>query len=244
MCEILAMSAAPAFIPRDYSPPFGDAAPASLTGWGLGFFRNGQALVEKSAAGGEPPYDAFRRLSRVVESPIILAHLRYLKSGQPPGALVQPLSDHFLDHDWLFTFTGESAKVGGYLSPRPLMDQECRAARVFEFIRDEITGGLEADPHQSLYQVLALAAKKLITSYPGEYIFFLANEGMLFAFLNHSQVRFGRLPAIGGEAGILTAGSGDLLKDPEQWVTFANRDPSRGQILIISGADLLYLGHL
>ena len=43
-------------------------------------------------------------------------------------------------------------------------------------------------PDLSLYQALAVTCKKLITDYPGEYIFFLANETVLFAFLNSDQV--------------------------------------------------------
>jgi hypothetical protein len=99
-------------------------------------------------------------------------------------------------------------------------------------------------PNQSLYQTLAVTCKKLITDYPGEYIFFLANETVLFAFLNHGQVLTYHPPEARGESLVLTTVSGGLTRDPDHWRAYANSDPSRGQILIISGADLLHQGYL
>jgi hypothetical protein len=39
---------------------------------------------------------------------------------------------------------------------------------------------------------------------------------------------------------VLTTVSGGLTLDPDHWCAYDNKDPKRGQILIISGADLLY----
>ena len=84
----------------------------------------------------------------------------------------------------------------------------------------------------------------MIGTYPGEYMFFLANETVLFAFLNHSQVFTYQDPKARGDLLVLTTVTGGLTSQPENWCSFSQQDPRRGQILIISGADLLYLGHL
>lgn len=247
MCELFAMSAGQNYTAQEFLPPFADKARANISGWGIGFFRNGHVHIEKSCEGiyaGDQMHDSFQRLARVIDSRIILSHIRCPKSGHQKESHAQPLTDSFLEHNWLFIFAGESAKLGTYQSARPLVAEELIAARVFEFIRDGLTAHLADWPGQSLYQGLVLACKKLITAYPGQYAFFLANETVLFAFLNHAQMLLYRSPAALGEAALLTTVSGGFTGDPAHWHCFTNPDPGRGQLLIISGADLLYQGHL
>jgi hypothetical protein len=124
------------------------------------------------------------------------------------------------------------------------MEEELLAARAFEFIRDGMEAGAKDWPNQSLYQSLAVVCKKLITDYPGNHIFFLANETVLFAFLNNAELLSYHPPEAHGESLILTTVSGGLTRDPEHWRAYPNVDRSRGQILIVSGGDLLYQGHL
>jgi predicted glutamine amidotransferase len=247
MCELFAMSAGDRYTAQEYLPPFADRARTNISGWGIGFFRSGQVLIEKSheeVFSGDQIHDSFNRLARVIDSRIILSHIRCPKSGHRKESHAQPLTDQFLDHHWLFISKGESPKIMTYQSPRPVVAEELLAARVFEFVRDEMESGLASRPRQSLYQVMARGCKKMITDYPGEYMFLLANETVLFAFLNHSQVLTFQDPKAMGELLLLTTVTGGLTSHPDNWNSFAQQDPSRGQILIISGADLLYLGHL
>lgn len=247
MCELFAMSGGQHYTAQDYLPPFADRARSNISGWGIGFFREGQVHIEKSREEvypGDQMHDSFRRLARVIGSRIILSHIRCPKSGHQKESHVQPLADKFLDHDWLFISRGEAPTIMTYQSPRPLLPEELLAARVFEFIRDEMESGLANEPRQSLYQVLALACKKMIGKYPGEYMFFLANETVLFAFLNHSQVFTYQDPKARGDLLVLTTVTGGLTSQSDNWRAFSQQEPNRGQILIISGADLLYLGHL
>jgi len=247
MCELFAMCAGHQYTAQEYLPVFADKSRANMSGWGIGFFRDGQVHIEKSCEGiyaGDVVHDSFQRLARVIDSRIIVSHIRCPKSGHLKESLAQPLSDQFLDHHWLFAFSGDSRDGISYRSPRPLMPEPLLAARVFEFIRDGLEAQLRDWPGLSLYQGLALACKKLITQYPGEYTFFLANETVLFAFLNHAQVLTFRPPQARAEFLVLTTVSGGLTQDPSSWYSYANRDPARGQLLIISGADLLYLGQI
>ena len=247
MCELFAMSAGQNYTAQDYLPVFADKSRANISGWGIGFFRDGQVHIEKSCEGiyaGDQVHDSYQRLARVVDSRIIISHIRCPKAGHQQESLAQPLSDHFLDHHWLFSLTGDPQKAALYQSPRPIIAEELLAARVFEFIRDGMEAQLQDWSNLSLYQALAVTCKKLITDYPGEYIFFLANETVLFAFLNHAQVLSYHPPEAQGESLVLTTVSGGLTRDPDHWRAYPNPDSKRGQILIISGADLLYQGHL
>jgi predicted glutamine amidotransferase len=248
MCELFAMSAGQNYTAQEYLPLFADKGRDNLSGWGIGFFREGQAHIERSCegviTGDQIIHDSFQRLARVIDSRIILSHLRCPKSGHAKESQAQPFADRFLDHQWLFIFAGESPKLAAYQSPRRLMPEPLAAARVFEFIRDGMEAQLALWPSQSLYQALAMSCRKLIDDFPGQYCFFLANETVLFAFFNHSQVLLYRYPEVLGEMLLLTTIPGGLTHDPARWQGFTNRDQTRGQILIVSGPDLLYLGHL
>ena len=247
MCELFAMSGTQRYTAQEYLPPFADRSRGNISGWGIGFFRDGQVVIEKSQEevfSGDQIHDSFNRLARVIDSRIILSHIRCPKSGHRKESHAQPLADEFLDHHWLFIFTGEAANLPGYQSTRPLMQEPLLAARVFEFVRDGMEACLAGHPHQSLYQVLARTCKRMLAQYPGEYMFFLANETVLFAFHNHSQVLTYQNPEARGDLLILTTVTGGLTSHPENWCSFSQEDPQRGQILIISGADLLYMGHL
>ena len=158
MCELFAMSAGQHYTAQDYLPRFADKARDNMSGWGIGFFREGQVHIEKSCEGiyeGDLVHDSFRRLARVIGSRIIISHIRCPKAGHQQESLAQPLTDHFLDHHWLFSFTGESQTGHGYDSPRPLMRERLLAARVFEFVRDGLEARQGASPEHGLYQALA-----------------------------------------------------------------------------------------
>lgn len=247
MCELFAMSAGYHYTAQDYLPLFADKAQDNMSGWGIGFFREGEVHIEKSCEGiyaGGHVHDSFQRLARVIGSRIIISHIRCPKAGHEAESQAQPLTDFFLDHHWLFSFTGESAGAQGYDSPRPLMRDRLLAARILEFIRDGIEKQQADWPGNSLYQGLAVTCKKLIGQYPGKYAFFLANETVLFAFLNHGEIFTYHPQGTPGESVVLTTVAGGLTRDPELWHAYPNKDPNRGQILIISGADLLYQGQV
>jgi hypothetical protein len=247
--ELFASSAAQDRTAWRYLPHFAEKSRNYPGGWGLGFFRDGRALIEKSSESlytGDQVHDGFLRLARVVDSRLIISQISGPQAGQPKESLVLPWSAQFLHHHWLFSFRGDSRKVLAYQAPRPLLPEalSSAAARVLEFIRDGMEAQMQLWPDENLYQALALTCKRLITDFPGDYLFFLANETVLFVFLNQGEVLLHQPPEARGETLVLTTVSGGLTGDPDQWLTFANADRSRGQLLIISGGDLLYQGHL
>ncbi len=248
MGELFASSAGQDCTAGKYLPHFAEKSRHNLGGWGIGFFRDGRTLIEKSSesvyAGGQV-HDGFLRLARVVDSRLIISQICAPQADRPKDALVLPWSAHFLHHHWLFGFRGDS-RIAPYQSPRPITPEALPPgpARVLEFIRDGMEAEMQLWPDQNLYQALALTCKRLITDYPGDYLFFLANETVLFVFFNHGEVLLYQPPQARGEALVLTTVAGGLSRDPDQWLAFVNANRSRGQLLIISGGDLLYQGHL
>ena len=247
MCELFAMSAGQHYTAQDYLPRFADKARDNMSGWGIGFFREGQVHIEKSCEGiyaGDLVHDSFRRLARVIGSRIIISHIRCPNAGHQQESEAQPLTDFFLDHHWLFSFTGESQTGHGYDSPRPLMRERLLAARVFEFVRD----GMEA--HQAASagtQPLPGPGADLQATHQPVSRGIRLFSGQRDGALRLSQPRRDpHLPPAGGPGRILvlTTVAGGLTRDPELWFAYPNQDPNRGQILIISGADLLYQGQV
>ena len=49
MCDILAISAGYNYTPQKYLPIFAQKGKDNMNGWGIGFFREDKALVEKSS---------------------------------------------------------------------------------------------------------------------------------------------------------------------------------------------------
>ena len=122
MCELFAMSAGQHYTAQDYLPRFADKARDNMSGWGIGFFREGQVHIEKSCEGiyeGDLVHDSFRRLARVIGSRIIISHIRCPNAGHQLESLAQPLTDHFLDHHWLFSFTGHPRPATATTAPGP-----------------------------------------------------------------------------------------------------------------------------
>ncbi len=249
MCELFAISAAQDCTAWRYLPHFAEKSRNHPSGWGIGFFRDGRVLIEKSSESiyaGDQVHDGFLRLARVVDSRLIISQTCGPQAGQGKESPVLPLSDQFFHHHWLFGFRGDSRKIVAYQSPRHNLPEalSSAAARVLEFIRDGFETQMQVWPGQNLYQALALTCKRLITDYPGDYLFFLANETVLFVFLNQGEVLLYQPPEARGEALVLTTVSGGLSGNPDHWQAFANADRGRGQLLLLSGADLLYQGYL
>ena len=246
MCELFAMSAGQNYTAQEYLPVFADKSRDNISGWGIGFFRNGQVYIEKSCEGiyaGDQVHDSFQRLARVVDSRIIISHIRCPKAGHQKESQAQPLSATFWTTTGCSALPGNPKRAWVIKAPGP----SWRGAAGRPGLR--ICPGRHGGPAAGLAQPEPLPGsggdlQEADHRLPGEYIFFLANETVLFAFLNNGQVLTYHPPEAQGESLVLTTVSGGLTRDPDHWRAYPNPDPSRGQILIISGADLLYQGHL
>ena len=188
MCDIFALSAGHNYTAQEYLPVFAEKAKENMNGWGIGFFRESQAYVEKSSDQvfiGDQVHESFQRLARVIDSRIIVSHISCPLSGGRHSAHNNPFSLTFLDHTWLFVNVGRDQNIDQYETVNaPRVEAESKAARIFEYLRDELVKRVENYPYGSLYGVLRDCIRKLLSDYPGLYMFFLANESVLFGFSN------------------------------------------------------------
>jgi predicted glutamine amidotransferase len=243
MCDILAISAGHNYSAKDYLPIFAEKAKKNMSGWGIGFFRNSRALVEKSSEQvflGDQVHESFQRLARVIDSRIIVCHISCPLSGGHHSGYNNPFSLPFLDHLWLFVNVGREAKIDGYrTTSRPRIEIEVTTARIFEYLRDQLIARLKAFPYATLYGALQEGIRNLVSDYPGYYTFFLTNESVLFAFSNFRQLLVLKKSETYGDI-LLVTSVGEGLS-AEDWVPIQPQQDSPGKLMVVAGPDVLYL---
>lgn len=244
MCDIFALSAGANYTAQQYLPVFAEKGRRNMSGWGIGFFRENQALVEKSSEkvyDSEHVHESFQRLARVVDSRIIISHISCPLSGVDHAAPSYPFSLSFLDHVWLFVHIGTIEGIENYKTVNePRIDVDAYPARVFEYLRDQLMSSLRYTPYGSLGRALVKSIRNMLSEYPGHYSFLLANESVLFAFCNFHQLMLLQESESFGNSLVLTSIAEGLSEKP--WVCIKPEKGTLGKLIVVAGPDVLYLG--
>ncbi|MCG6974692.1 MAG: class II glutamine amidotransferase [Desulfobacterales bacterium] len=242
MCDLFALSAN-----RDYSAPkslpiFAEQAGKNLDGWGIGYFRNHHAYVEKSAKGifvAGQLHDSFQRLARVVKSRIIICHVRLRTSGLIDECHAHPFVLKIGGYDWIFAHNGKAPAIESYESRAIAMKEAVSdSARTFEFLRDHLTQHFQQSSDvASIFEALSSCTSEMIERYPGKYNFFLSNGQILFIFTNHRQ--FMLLKGSKKLEGALLITTVEKGLSDEKWLRIAKSTCHRGMLLAVSGTDII-----
>jgi len=246
MCDILAISAGFNYTPREYLPIFAEKGKENINGWGIGFFREDQAMIEKSSEqvfSNHQVHESFQRLARVIDSRIIISHVNCPKSGGYHSTQLHPFKLSFLDHHWLFAQIGIVENMNGYQTKEnPRLEVDVYTARIFEYLRDQMVLLHRKNPYISVYVALRIAIQELLDDYPGNYTFFLANESFLFAFCNFRQLMILKESESLGEILMVTTVKEGLSLTA--WHPITPDPQSLGELLVIAGPDVLYAGEV
>ncbi|MFO7555325.1 MAG: class II glutamine amidotransferase [Desulfobacterales bacterium] len=244
MCDILAISAGYNYTPNEYLPIFAEKGSENINGWGIGFFREDQALIEKSSEQvfrHDQVHESFQRLARVIDSRIIISHVNCPKSGGYHSTHLHPFKLPFLDHQWLFAHVGVVENIENYQTDgRPRLEADVFTARIFEYLRDQMVFLHRKNPYISVYIALRIAIQELLNEYPGHYAFFLANESFLFAFCNFRQLMILKESESLGDILMVTSIREGLSRT--DWHPITPDPQSLGELLVIAGPDVLYAG--
>ena len=243
MCDIFALSAGYNYTAQDYLPIFAEKAKENMNGWGIGFFREGEAFLEKSSEQvfvGDQVHESFQRLARVIDSRIIVSHISCPLSGGRHSVHNNPFTLHFLDHVWLFVHVGRDQDIDGYETDNePRLEADVSAARIFEYLRDQLISNAKKYPYGTLYVALRECIRKLLSDYPGLYTFFLANESVLFGFSNSRQLLLLKKSEKLGDI-LLVTSVGEPLS-PDEWLPVEAEEHSLGKLMVIAGPDVLHM---
>jgi len=241
MCDLFVLSAG-----KDYSAPkslplFAMRASKNMDGWGIGYFKKHLAVVEKSGKGAyvaDRVHDSFQRLARVVNSKIIICHVRLRTSGPVDECHAHPFTLEFSGHNWLFAHNGRAPSLEHYRTRgSPIEGAQSDSAKAFEYLRDQLTLRMQDPALPTLFEALHQSTTQMIRQYPGDYNYLLTNGLVLFAFTNHRQFML-----LKGskklEGGLLLTTLSRGLSD-ESWSRIAKSTNKQGLLLMISGADII-----
>jgi len=241
MCDLFALSARQHHTAATSLPLFAVRGRQNVHGWGIGFFRQRLPVVEKS---GEQVFAdgrlhvSFQRLARVVNSPIILAHIRYKTSGQVDECHAHPFILNFWGQSWIFAHNGKAPAIESYASPHtPGLEAASDSARTFEFLRDYFTDAEPRRPHTPFAVILREALDQLLRRYPGGYNFLLTNGQVIWAFTTHRQFMLLKGSEKLEDALLLTTIEEGLSS--ENWQRLAAPEGGLGKLLLIAGGDLV-----
>lgn len=244
MCDIFAMSSGYNYTPEKYLPIFAEKGRQNMDGWGVGFYRDDRAFVEKSSEKvfiNDHVHESFERLARVIDSRIIISHINCPKSGSIHPSHRHPLELSFLDHHWLFAHIGIVKHIDNYKTMQtPSLHISASTARIFEYLRDRMIALHKQNPYISMYHALKLGIKNLIEDYPGYYAFFLANESELFAFYNFRSLYILKVSERSGDVLMITSIKEGFSSN--NWLSIEPEKGSVGKLLVIAGPDVLYAG--
>ena len=241
MCDLFALSSVHNYTAAAALPLFAVRGRKNVHGWGIGFFRKQQPVVEKS---GDRVFTdgrlhaSFQRLARVVRSPIILAHIRYRSSGTVDECHAHPFCLDFWGQSWMFIHNGKAPALEAYESRyAPTLEATSDSARLLEFLRDAFQDVESQRGDLQFLQVLREALAALIQAYPGEYNFLLSNGRVIWAFTNHRQFLLLKGSEKLEDALLLTTIEEGLSAEP--WRRIGARPGAWGKLLLIAGGDVV-----
>lgn len=242
MCDLFALSANKDFSAPKSLPIFAAKAKKNMDGWGIGYFKKQDALVEKSAKRvfvSGYVHDSFRKLARVVKSRIIICHVRFRSSGPIDDCHAHPFVLRFGGHDWIFAHNGKAPAIESYKSNNPPLEEAVSdSARAFEYLRDHLLRYYRNTTQlPTLFQALCQSTERMVEEYPGEYNYLLSNGRSLFAFTNHRQFMFLKGSKKLEGALLLTTLARGLSN--EKWIRIAKATNRKGTLMAISGTDII-----
>jgi predicted glutamine amidotransferase len=241
MCDLFALSASHHYSAATSLPLFAVRGRKNVHGWGIGFFRQRIPVVEKSGdqvfADGRL-HVSFQRLARVVNSPIILAHIRYKSSGVVDECHAHPFVLDFWGQSWIFAHNGKAPEIEPYVSTNlPVLEATSDSARTFEFLRDFFRKAEPRRPYTPFGVILKEALILLQQKFPGEYNFLLTNGQVIWAFTNHRQFLILKGSEKLEDTLLLTTIEEGLSS--ENWQKITAVAGSLGRLLLIAGGDLI-----
>jgi predicted glutamine amidotransferase len=242
MCDLFALSATSNYSALKALPLFASRASKNMDGWGIGYFRKARAVVERSAQRVYSPgqlHDSYQRLARVVNSKIIISHVRFRTSGPVDECHAHPFVLNFCGSDWLFAHNGRAPVIEDYRTEGEVVAGAVSdSARAFEYLRDQMVSLWRgAGSPLALFDLVCQGTARMIEEFPGDYNYLLSNERIVFAFTNHRQFML-----LKGsrklEAALLLTTLEEGLSD-ENWLRMAKASSGRGLMLAIAGTDVV-----
>jgi len=185
MCELFGASASAAMNFPRWLVPFrlrGGQAADNPDGWGLAYWQDVEARVEKSP---EPGWQSsrFLDLAHHLHSSLVLAHVRKATLPRAPGMQnTHPFIHDCCDRKWIFAHNGMVPEIAnwGCASPVCHPEGETDSETAFCHLLADIAGNYDAADHPGWLAHLAAAANTIAAT--GKFNFLLSDGRFLMAY--------------------------------------------------------------
>ena len=188
MCELFGLSCNEKDRAIRSSPVFVQRGSWCQHGWGIGYYEDSRAVVERSGESISRP-EAQERFFSIVErarSRTIIAHVRFATSGTQDTCNSHPFKTRAFERDWIFAHNGGIERFN--YPTREDVGSEIDSARLFSYLIDQTERYVSQNRGiRGIYPGLKKALKTLLRDYPHSKINFLLSDGPCMYVFNHNH---------------------------------------------------------
>ncbi|HXZ98483.1 MAG TPA: class II glutamine amidotransferase [Candidatus Acidoferrum sp.] len=237
MCELFTMCSSSPLNPGSELAAFREFADRNPDGWGIGSYNeNGNTSIQKKA-GSALTSSEYASAAGVVTSRIVVAHLRDAsRKNTVLDINAHPFLLSFLGRSWMFAHNG-SISVD-YETTGDRLDATVDSARLFEFMRDEVSTWLSRKTSRSLFQAVKRSTTKCYREFRGTANFVLTDGELIFVNKDgqHRNRIYLRVIRHGSDAIQFCT----RRLDPEGWVRAWKPSTYRSRLMLASRGRLLF----
>ncbi|MDH7593682.1 MAG: class II glutamine amidotransferase [Methanomicrobiales archaeon] len=233
MCELFGMSCQSPVNGVAILSRFGELSASNPDGWGLAYYRDGRAIIEKEAiSASESP--RFRRAIQDAVSRIFIAHVRSATQGEICTENCHPFRRSAFQRDWIFAHNGTIDDI----PPHTLSGGTTDSERAFLRMIDDIEAYVHRSDFHGLYPGIKHSIRRLFERYSKNITFnFLLSDGSVLYAFNHYPEKplFVSLREREGENAIAVSTSRLKSEDFPEW----KKIPEERVMLITDGRVLV-----
>jgi len=179
MCDIFGMSCNDADRATRSLPRFAEYAHRNADGWGIGWYENGAAHVERAPTQGDRDPRFFEAMEEA-RSEVLIAHLRYSTGAPSWECNCHPFIRNHRGRDWMMAHNGWVNDAEDHPEAMGTTDSE----QIFNEIIDEVGEYQDSGTIRGIYPALKLAIENVFDRYGrGVRLNLLISDGRsLYAF--------------------------------------------------------------
>jgi predicted glutamine amidotransferase len=153
-------------------------------GWGIGYFENGNAIIEKAPEKAKKSQTFFSVIEKA-KSSIVIAHIRYATIGDPCVENCHPFKGTLFNRDWIFAHNGTIRNIPHHPHSVGQTDSE----HVFHLILDEIEEYQKSGRIHGIFSGIQQGIKTAFNSCGSDNTlnFLLSDGSILYAFNHYDE---------------------------------------------------------
>lgn len=150
-------------------------------GWGLAFYKNGKAVIEKEAVKAKSS-EKFQTILQSAASKIFIAHIRWATRGEVCTENCHPFKRTSFNRDWVFAHNGTVHNITQHQFSQGTTDSE----QAFQKMIDNTEVYIHQSTFHGLYPAIKNSIKELFERYSRNITFnFLLSDGSVLYAFNH-----------------------------------------------------------